>query len=316
MVITFFNLSDVEERIARKRYSNHETKFFSESVTKTDILEFDDSDIICVSPKSNVNSKIIDACKNLKYVIARSTGIDHIDYSYCKEKNILIKNAVNYGSISVAEYQFSLLLNLTRKITMTQEQVKRGDLSTSYIQGTDLYGKTIGIIGYGNIGKRVEELSLAFGMKVLIYTKPEVSHDNKFVSLEELLKNSDVISLNVPLTDETYHLIDRDAFLKMKDNVILINTSRGKVVDTLSLIEFLKSGKILAAGLDVIEGEKYLKGDFSDVSVDDELTVKNNFNELLSFDNVIITPHNAFNSREAINRIFNESLENIDECLK
>lgn len=316
MVISFFNLNQEEKILIKKKIKNCSINFFEESVNKTDISEYKNSDILCVCPKSNINSSILKECTNLKYVVTRSTGIDHIDSKYCMLNDIKIINVVKYGGVSVAEYQFALLLNLTRKINHAQEKVKTKGFVKDGLQGIDLYGKTLGIVGYGNIGKRVEAIAKAFGMEIIINTRSYDANDNKFVSLNELLEKSDIISINVPLTEQTFHLFDKESFEKMKQDVIIINTSRGKVIDTISLIDAIKSKKIRAVALDVIEGEKYIKGDFYDISKKDIKNVENNLEELLSFDNVIITPHNAYNSIEAVNRILEETIENINFILE
>lgn len=321
MKISFFNLDDVQKKYIMMNFPDSELKFFDNSINKTDITEFDDSEIICICPKSNVDKKILDKCKQLKYVITRSTGIDHIDSKCCKEKNINIKNTTKYGGITVAEYQFGLILNLTRKINNAQVRVKNKSFLKDGLQGIDLYGKTIGVIGCGNIGKNVIRIANAFGMNVLVYTRTiDNELPNKlnftYVSLDEIYSNSDIISVNVPITDETYHLIDEVAFNKMKKNAILINTSRGKIVNTDDLISAIENNKIGGAALDVIEGEKFLKGDFLDISNNQKEGVIENLEKLLGFENLIITPHNAYNTKEAVDRIFEETIENIKVCIE
>lgn len=320
MIISFFNLTTEEEQKVKNIFQKETLKFFKDSVNKTNISEYNDSNIICICPKSNLNIEILSQCKNLKYIIARSTGIDHIDTTYCNKNNIIIKNTIKYGGISVAEYQFALLLNLTRKINIAQNSVRKNGFIKTGLQGIDLYNKTIGIIGYGNIGKNVAKLANAFGMKVLVNTKTintslEQTDNIKFTTLNELYEKSDIISINIPLTKETTHLINEQAFSKMKDNIIIINTSRGKIIDTNSLINALDNKKIAAAALDVIEGEKYIKNDFLDIEETDKDRIKNNLKKLLSYDNVIITPHNAYNSIEAVERIFEETIDNIKAIL-
>lgn len=321
MKIAFFNLDDDEKKIINKNFINSELKFFNNSINKTDIEEFCDSEIICICPKSNVNKMILDKCKNLKYVITRSTGIDHIDSEYCKVKNINIKNTTKYGGITVAEYQFALILNLIRKIKKAEERVENKSFLKNDLQGFELYGKTIGVIGCGNIGKNMVRIANGFGINVLVYTRTidnELSKkmNFKYVSLDELYSESDIISVNVPLTDETYHLVNEDAFNKMKKGVIFINTSRGKIVNTVDLIRAIENNKIGGVALDVLEGEKFLKGDFFDINNNQKQSVVENLEKLLSFKNVIITPHNAYNTKEAVDRIIYETIENIKSCFK
>lgn len=321
MKIAFFNLDDNEKKIININFINSQLKFFNNSINQTDIGEFCDSEIICICPKSNVNKMILDKCKNLKYVITRSTGIDHIDSEYCKVKNINIKNTTKYGGITVAEYQFALILNLIRKIKKAEERVENKSFLKNNLQGFELYGKTIGVIGCGNIGKNIVRIANGFGMNVLVYTRTidnELSKkmNFKYVSLDELYSESDIVSVNVPLTGETYHLINESAFNKMKKDVIFINTSRGKIVNTEDLISAIENNKIGGAALDVLEGEKFLKGDFLDINNNQKERVVENLEKLLSFENVIITPHNAYNTKEAVDRIIDETIENIKSCFK
>lgn len=248
-----------------------------------------------------------------------STGIDHIDNDYCYKKNIKVLNLTQYGKVTVAEYQFALLLNLTRKINITQNSVREKGLNKDGLEGIDLYHKTIGIIGYGNIGKHVSKIAKGFGMKVIVNTRTinkalEKKDNITYVSLEELCKQSDIISINVPLTEKTYHLINKELLSIMKNEVIIINTARGKVIDTDNLIEFLENKKIKLAALDVLEGEKYLKGDFCDIK-DKEKTV-NNYNKLINLPNVIVTPHNAYNTKEANSRICSETIDILLRIIK
>ena len=264
---------------------------------------------------------ILDKCKNLKYVVTRSTGIDHIDSEYCKTKNINIKNTTKYGGVTVAEYQFALILSLTRKIKKAEERVRNRSFLKNNLQGIDLYGKTIGVIGCGNIGKNVIRIANGFGMNVIVHTRTkdnELSNkmNFKYVSIDELYSESDIVSVNVPLTGETYHLINEGAFNKMKKDVIFINTSRGKIVNTEDLISAIENNKIGGAALDVLEGEKFLKGDFLDINNNQKERVVENLEKLLSFENVIITPHNAYNTKEAVDRIIDETIENIKSCFE
>lgn len=321
MKLSFFNLSDNKKEIIKEKFNNFDLKFFDDSINKTNISEFSDSEIICICPKSNVNKMILEKCKNLRYVVTRSTGFDHIDSEYCKDNNIKIKNTIKYGGRTVAEYQFALILSLTRKIRQAQERVKNKSFSKDNLQGFDLYGKTIGVIGCGNIGKNVIRIANGFGMNVLVYTRTinkelENKMNFKYVSLEEIYLNSDVISINIPITEETYHLIDKESFNKMKNNVLLINTSRGKIINTDDLISAIENKKIAGAALDVIEGEKFLKGEFLDIDSNEKELIVKNLERLLSFENVIITPHNAYNTKEAVDRIFEETIQNIKECIE
>lgn len=319
MVITFFDVTPEEKKNFQNVLISNTLNFFDGSINKIAKNDYKDSEIICISPKSNINKEIIDSCKNLKYIVSMSTGIDHIDYDYCCKRNIKVLNLTRYGAITVAEYQFALLLNLTRKINITQNSVKEKGLVRNGLEGTDLYNKTIGIIGYGNIGKYVAKIANSFGMNVIVNTrtvdkKLEKQDNITYVSLKDLCKISNIISINVPLTKETYHLINRDLLSIMKNEIIIINTSRGKVIDTDDLIEYLEKRKMMLAALDVIEGEKYLKGDFCDIK--DKEKIISNYKKLINLPNVIVTPHNAYNTKEANSRIYSETLEILLKIIK
>ena len=212
------------------------------------------------------------------------------------------------------------MLSLTRMINKAYQRVKNKSFSKNHLRGIDLYGKTIGVIGCGNIGKNVIRIANGFGMNVLVYTRTidkelEKKMNFKYVSLDEIYFNSDIISLNVPSTDETHHLIDKKAFDKMNNSAILINTSRGKIINTDDLINAIENKKISGAALDVIEGEKFLKGDFLDINNNEKESVVENLEKLSNFENVIITPHIAYNTKEAVDRILEETIENIKEYI-
>ena len=226
-----------------------------------------------------------------------------------------------YGENTIAEYAFALLLCLSRRIIESRQRILDGSFNTSGLEGFDLKDKTIGIIGSGHIGLHTAKISKGFDMKVIVYDINR--NDNlakeigfEYVDMDTLLKNSDIISLHVPYNKYTHHLINKDSFDKMKNGVVIINTARGAVVETESLIEALESKKVLAAGLDVLEGEDYLRGLYNNHSEEEKNKILENKNKLLSFDNVIVTPHNAFNTKEAKIRIDRTSVDNIIEFKK
>ena len=238
---------------------------------------------------------------NLKMIATRTTGIDHIDLSYCKERGIAVCNVPGYGQYTVAEHTFALLLAIARNIVQSTLLAKDRDFAISEIMGFELYDKTIGVIGVGSIGKAVIKIANAFGMHVIAHTK-DVSYDEaknlgyEHVSMDTLFNKADIITLHVPYTPETHYLINADAIAKMKEGVVIINTARGGIIDTSALLQGLTSGKIKAAGLDVLEHER-------------DFTQKEH--QLFEMKNVIITPHNAFNSVEALQRILSITVDNI-----
>jgi len=299
---------------------------------KGDVQDYENFDnaekveIISCFTSSKMTAENIEKFPNLKFIAARSTGFDHIDLKKCKELGIQVANVPTYGSNTVAEYAFSLLLAISRKAYYTYEKVKE-DLNfsrrgTDELKGFDLRGKTIGIIGLGNIGKYSARIAHGFGMNILSFDinkdeEYERTYGVKYVEMDELFANSDVITLHVPLNEHTRHMINDKAFSKMKKGIILINTSRGEVVDTKALKFALDDGTISFAGLDVVEYEAYLGRESVEaqkITPEIEETI-NIIKEFIKMDNVIVTPHNAFNTHEAIERINKTTAENIKKFI-
>lgn len=292
------------------------------TVSEKLIEPYYDSEIISLFTHSNsVNNEKLDLFPNLKLIATRSTGFNHIDLDYCKKRNIVVSNVPRYGETTVAEYAFGLLLALARKIIQGRNGMAHNHVEISNYMGFDLQGKTIGIIGTGSIGRHMIKLAQGFGMKVLAYDpypNPELK-DLYVPTLEDIYKNSDIISLHVPSTPQNYHMLNHDAFDMMKKGVIIINTARGDLIDTQALYRALRQGIVGGAGLDVLENEDFLLHDEvlasprdtdSDMLLDSAMNLK-----LLQFRNVIATPHIAFNSIDAINRINETTFENIKSFL-
>ena len=261
-----------------------------------------DAEVI-ITNKVPFNRERVERLPKLKYIGITAAGYNIIDIEAVKEKNIIVTNTPNYGSKVVAQMVFAHLLEITNNVGLHSKSVKDGEWSEKldfcYWKKPiiSLEGKIIGILGYGNIGKEVEKIALAFGMKILIYDRKNLNIDNQ-VTLEEILKRSDVISLHLPLTEETYRLINKETIEKMKKDVILINTSRGPLVDETDLLEAIKSGKIYGVGLDVLKNEPPQK-DF----------------ELLKNDRINITPHIAWAAIEARQNIMKIAEENLKNYL-
>lgn len=268
---------------------------------------------------SRINGQIIRQIPSLKLIVTRSTGFDHIDLEECRKGGITVCNVPSYGENTVAEHTFALILSLSRNICRTCVRRLGYDFSIEGLKGFDLKGKTIGVVGAGRIGLHVIRISKGFGMNVLAYD----AYQNKllsevlefeYVPLEELLKESDIITLHVPYNKSTYHLINKDTLKLVKKGAILINTSRGSVVDTEALIEALDKKTLGGVGLDVIEGEELVKEEKQLLYDPKNLEVLSNLVKshiLLSRDNVIFTPHIAFYSQEALERILETTVQNI-----
>lgn len=317
MIISIFETTDIEREQFKIKLKEHTLKFFEDTIQNVDEKEYNDSDIISVFVHSKVTAKSIKNCKKLKLVCTRSTGIDHIERQYLEKNNIVLKNVPLYGENTVAEHTFALMLALSRKINESYTNTINGIFSTEGLMGFDLKGKTIGIIGGGRIGLHVARMARSFGMHVRVY---DINQDNflaeiinfKYLSLDELLKASDIVSLHVPYNKYTHHIINKESIDKMKNGAILINTARGGLVDSQALIAALKEGKLYGAGLDVLEGEEFMSEEsIIDLPAENAAKIINQNKELTSLSNVVITPHNAFNSIEAVIRIIDKTVENI-----
>jgi len=259
----------------------------------------------------------------LKLIATRSTGFDHIDLEECRRRGILVANVPHYGEDTVAEHAFGMLLALTRKIHRCYERTSRGDFSLEGLRGIDLAGKTFGSLGVGAIGSRAMRIAGGFGMNRIAYDlNPDVLLSGalgfRYVDFETLLAESDVLSLHLPLTDKTHHIIGREVLAKVKRGMILVNTARGGLIDTAALIESLRSGHLAGAALDVLEAEAVISEEAEILSSHydvDTLRKVIQSNALLRLPNVIITPHNAFNSQEACQRIIRTTFDNIHAWL-
>ena len=302
---------------AHSLFADHEV-----FVTSEHLAEPEDCEALIVFISSKITRKMIDAMPSLRFIVTMSTGFDHIDMTACAERSITVMNVPSYGANTVAEHAFTLLLALARKLPESMRRV-RSDLlfsTDASLRGFDLEGKRLGLIGLGKIGSHMARMARGFGMEVVVFDvfpNEDLAREVgcRFVSFDEML-SSDIISIHVPLNDHTRHLLDEDAFVKMKDGVILINTSRGGIIDTEALLRHLRSGKVSGAGLDVLEFESEIEDDI-EVLVRDPDVERGVLAELalLRMPNVIITPHNAFNSNEAVERIVSTSFDNLRSAL-
>jgi len=257
-----------------------------------------DADILCARDQfMKYDRSVIDQLPRLKLIVTRSTGYDHVDWKYAASKGIPVCNVPGYGSNTVAEFAAGLLLSVSRKIHKAAERYQRGNYAIDGMEGIDLEGKTIGIAGTGSIGLKMARIAKGLGMRICaydIYENRDAAAEIGFeyLSLEKLLEESDVISLHLPLTEETHHLVNAQTLKSMKPGAILINTGRGELVDTEAMLSALREGKLYGAGLDVIEGERKKTHDFRDL-------------------NVVVTTHVGWFTREAVRRIVTIALDNI-----
>jgi len=324
MRIAFFELEDWEIEYLADKLKGNELKFFKEKVNEKNIEEIKDYEVICVFIYSKLNKSVLNKLKNLRAIVTRSTGYDHIDIKYCKNKKIDILNVPFYGENTVAEHTFALILSLSRKIHKSYERTSRGDFSMENLRGFDLKNKVIGIIGLGNIGQNVARIARGFQMNILAFDikknyKFARKYRIKYVPLDDLFKKSDIISFHCPYNKYTHHLINSKNIDKIKEGCFIINTARGQNIETKALIKGLVDKRIAGAGLDVLEEESAIKEEVQLLSKNfPKENLKNLVGNhlLLTFDNVIITPHNAFNSKEALKRILETTIENIEVVVK
>lgn len=321
MLIACFETEDWEKDLLSQKYAEHDIRFFGGHATADSVGEVADAEILSTFIYSKIDSQVLDRMPSLKLIVTRSTGYDHIDLSECKKRGITVCNVPAYGVNTIAEHTFALILALSRKLIPSSEQTKRGNFSLDGLKGFELAGKTIGIVGFGHIGDRVAELARAFRMNVLVSTRhPDTKEAERigitFVPLGELLSKSDIVSLHVPATPETKHLINKTNIGSFKKGSFLINTARGSVVETEAILIGLDQGILAGAGLDVLEEECALKEERQLLTEEFRETcdLKTQvFNRMLLLrDNVIITPHNAFNSTEALREIALITVGNID----
>jgi len=319
MRLVFFEIEGWEKRFLSKMLRGHKLDFYAEPLSAENVRKARNADIVSVFIYSKIDRKILSKLPRLKLIVTRSTGYEHIDVKACKKRDITVCNVPYYGENTVAEHTFALILALSRKIHESYVRVLRGNFSVQGLKGFDLKGKTLGVIGAGHIGLHVIRIAKGFGMNVLAY---DIKQDKfiaevlgfEYVPLDVLLRSSDIITLHVPYTRETHHLIDKEAIKKMKRGVILINTARGVVVDTEALIWGLDTGIIAGAGLDVLEGEELIKEEkqlLHETQKLEKLAQLARDHILLSRKNVVFTPHIAFYSQEALQRILETTVSNI-----
>lgn len=324
MKVILFEVPKHEHDILKERLTGHEILCIEDKLTNENLPLAKDYEVISVFINSILSKEIISSLPNLKYIVTRSTGYDHIDVTFARSLNIEVSNVPAYGSNTVAEFTFGLLLNLSRKIHLANEKLKEdADFSIYNFRGFDLRGKTIGIIGTGKIGKNMAHMALGFNMKVIAYDLyPDMEfanlHNITYKTFDEIIKESDIISLHAPYNKENHHLINKEKVEMMKKGVYILNTARGELIDTDALIFGLDQGIIAGAGLDVLEGERELKEEFDILaskerseSVKDYKTLLES-RMLINLKNVIVTPHIAFYSKEAEEEIINTTVLNIN----
>jgi phosphoglycerate dehydrogenase-like enzyme len=246
----------------------------------------------------DITPKIIDAAPKLKYIIVPAVGYEWVDYKYATTKGIKVLNCPTFNSQAVAELAISLMFAVGRKIVEANTSLRNGEWQAARFKGFELSGKKLGLIGYGNIGKRIARMAEGIGMTVG-YTNSKSSS----AEIDKLFKESDVVTLCLPLNADTKGLVDAKRLTMLKSNAILINVARGPIIDQQALIEMLKSGKVAGAGLDVFNDEPLVG------------TPPQSIVELTKLPNVVATPHYGFNTVETAKRLGDELYENIKSCM-
>lgn len=332
MKISFVETERSEEDYFARELREHELEFVDRSGEVSE-----EAQVVSIFIYTKIDTSFLDAHAEVRLIATRSTTVDHIDSNACSQRGVAVRSIRSYGDHTVAEHTFALLLGLSRRLRDVIECRRKDTLSLDALRGIELRGKTLGIIGAGRIGRQVVPIAQAFGMPVLVYDPLiEATEDlgAPNVPLGELLSRSDIISIHAALTPETYHLLNRETLMLCRRGVIILNTARGAIIDTSAMSEALESGHVAGAGLDVLEAEDVMRKEATDI-VAAEIVEQlhstfgpvesrdpahlRHFCELMHGEsllkrrNVVFTPHIAFNSVEAINRINRETVDHIRE---
>lgn len=315
MKIAFFS-SKIYDKIYFNRYNTyHELKYFENPLNAESVDLTNGYDGVCVFVNDQLNAEVIAqlAARNIKIIALRCAGFNNVDLQAAQKHGITVVRVPAYSPHAVAEHAVALIMTLNRKTHKAYNRVREGNFSLERLTGFDLNGKTVGVVGTGKIGEAFAFIMKGFGCKVLAYDiHPNpvlINAGIQFVELDELFAQSDVISLHCPLTPQTNHLINSESLEKMKSNTMLINTSRGGLIDTKAVINALKNGKLGYLGIDVYEQEADLFfNDFSESIIQDDMLMR-----LMSFPNVLITAHQGFFTEEALTQIAQVTLQNLSD---
>ncbi len=318
MKIAVYECEDWQEEYLRDRLEEHEVVFIHDTLSVTNVPA--DAEALIVFIWSQVTKEVLDVASNVRFVATMSTGFDHIDIEACKERNIVVSSVPFYGENTVAEHTFALLLTISRNILPSVQRVKGGTFNPQGLRGWDLKGKTLGVIGTGSIGRHVIKMARSFEMPVLAFDPfPKEGLDNElgfsYVGLDHLLAHSDIVTLHCPYNEHTHHLLNDHNLSFIKQGAVVINTARGGLIDSAALLRALQEGRVSAAGLDVLEEEASIREEYQVLSP--HFHQQGNLHRvvlehvLIHHPRVIVTPHNAFNSIEALERILDTTIENL-----
>lgn len=321
MKIVAFEVQQREVSSFEPLRAEHEVVLLEEPLRAENAKRFQDAEIVCPFVYSDLSAGVLQDMPQIRMIATRSTGYDHINLRYCKERGIVVSNVPTYGEATVAEHVFALLLTISHKLREAIERARNGEFSPIGLEGFDLAGKTLGVVGVGSIGRHVVRIARGFEMNVIAFDlKPdsrlaaELGFD--YLSFDAVLKQADILTLHVPATPGTNNMISATEFAKMKDGVVLINTARGSLVEPRALIQALHNRKVSAAGLDVMPDEPMIREEaelicsFFCERHDLRNLVADHI--LLRMPNVVVTPHSAFNTVEALGRILQTTIANIE----
>lgn len=318
MKVTFYEASPSDQEYLRAALAQeHDAVFSPDKLAPENIALAADADIVSTFIYSPVNDAAIRAMPRLKCVATRSTGFDHIDLAACQGKGIVVQNVPRYGENTVAEHTFALILSLSRNShkLFTRMMMASEEISRTGLIGFDLNGKTLGVVGAGKIGLHVIRIAKGFGMRVVVYSRSQDDFLSdllgfKYVPFDDLLAVSDIITLHVPLTAQTRHLINKDTIEKIKPGAILINTARGGVVSNEALTAALDRKILIGAGLDAMESEELVQEEIDPGSTEKFAGLGKGLG-LIYRDDVVFTPHIGYYSVEALRRILDMTIVNI-----
>ena len=315
MKITFFSTKPYDKEFFDKvnQDFNFELDYFETHLGPHILNVIEHSDAVCAFVNDTLDAEVLESLfkKGVKYIALRCAGFNNMDLEAAKRLGIRVSRVPAYSPEAVAEHAMAMILTLNRKTHKAYNRVREQNFSLNGLMGFNLYQKTIGVIGTGNIGTAFAKIAKGFGAKILAYDiteNPELKDLGiDYVPLDKLLSDSDIISLHCPLMDSTHHLIDKESISKMKENVMIINTSRGGLIDTKAVIDGLKSKHIGYLGIDVYEQEeKLFFRDLSHTIIEDDTIQR-----LMSFPNVLVTAHQAFFTEEALHQIATSTLTSL-----
>ena len=314
MTITFFSTQSYDKTYFDKYNQNNELRYFEVALSEQTASLAKGSEAICAFVNDKITEGVIQqlAGMGVQLIVLRCAGYNNVNLEAAKKHGLTVVRVPAYSPHAVAEHAVALILTLNRKTHKAYNRVREGNFSLERLVGFDLFGKTVGAVGTGRIGEAFCRIMKGFGCKVIAHdifeNKALITEGVTYAALNHLLTQSDIVSLHCPLNEATHHLINAESLKTMRHGAMLINTSRGGLVDSKAVVKALKSGKLAYLGMDVYEQESELfSHDFSEILIQDEIILR-----LLSFPNVIVTAHQAYFTEEALTQIAQITLQNID----